>query len=296
MFLLVKKVLALTADRAIGANIELENYVPKNLPHVFVDASQIEQVMINLLINANQAMPSGGKIILRAEVDKGGRVCFSVTDTGTGITKNNLAKIFDPFFTTKKEGEGTGLGLAISHSIMEQNNGALRVSSEVGKGTTFTLLLPVDQGDRLRALKKAVDQQARKIDTAEETCRVLVVDDEQILNKMLQECLKAAGYEVDGAYDGVEGIGLLRYKKYHLILLDIRMPRKDGLEVLAFVRDEYPDIPVIIVTGLASMEEIQVTVKMGAYACIKKPFVIETVLAKASEAIADSCKLRPCKK
>jgi len=295
IFQLIKKVLSLTGDRAIGTKTEVENYVPNNLPHAFVDASQIEQVMINLLINANHAMPDGGKIILRAEVEKSGQVCVSVTDTGTGIAKGNLSKIFDPFFTTKKEGEGTGLGLAISHSIMEQNNGALRVSSEVGKGTTFTLLLPVDQGERLRALKKAVDQKVAKGE-ADETCRVLVVDDEQILNTMLQECLRAAGYEVDGAYDGVEGIELLRCKKYHLILLDIRMPRKDGLEVLAFIRDEYPDIPVIIVTGLASMEEIQETVRMGAYACLKKPFVIETVLAKASQAIADSCKLRPCKK
>nr|MBF0223264.1 HDOD domain-containing protein [Desulfobulbaceae bacterium] len=291
----MEKVLALSADRSPAAKIEVENYIPKDLPNVFVDASQIEQVLINLLINANHAMPGGGKIILRGETNSNGQVAVTVTDTGTGIAKDNLAKIFDPFFTTKKEGEGTGLGLAISHSIMEQNHGALRVSSEIGKGTTFTVLLPVDQGGRLRALKKAVDQKVTHSD-ADEVCRVLVVDDEKILNEMLQECLKSAGYEVDGAYDGVEGIGLLRYKKYHLILLDIRMPRKDGLEVLQFVKVEYPDIPVIIVTGLASLDEIKETVAMGAFACLKKPFVIETVLAKAAEAIADSCQRRLYKK
>lgn len=289
----VNRVLTLTGDRVSMSKIEVENYLPKDLPRVFVDASQIEQVLINLLINANHAMPNGGKIILRGEVDASGRVAVSVTDTGTGIAREMLPKIFDPFFTTKKEGEGTGLGLAISHSIMEQNHGALRVTSEVDKGTTFTLLMPVDQGNRLKALKRAVDQKVKPMD-AEEACRVLVVDDERILNEMLQECLKAAGYEVDGAYDGVEGIGLLRFKKYHLILLDIRMPRKDGLEVLKFVKDEYPDIPVIIVTGLASLEEIKETVKIGAYACLKKPFVIEKVLQKAAEAIADSCTPHPC--
>jgi DNA-binding NtrC family response regulator len=102
---------------------------------------------------------------------------------------------------------------------------------------------------------------------------------------MLSECLRASGYEVDSAYDGVEGIGMLRFKKYHLLLLDIRMPRKDGLEVLKFVKGEYPDIKVIIVTGLASMDEVKETVKMGAFACIKKPFRIDKILEKVSQAL-----------
>ncbi len=110
---------------------------------------------------------------------------------------------------------------------------------------------------------------------------------------MLKECLLAAGYEVDGAYDGIEGIGLLRYKKYNLGLLDIRMPRKDGLEVLKFVKEEYPEVPVIIITGLASMEEIKETVKMGAYACLKKPFMLEKVLEKVDQALENKCRIVP---
>ncbi len=282
-------VLLVIGDRVSMTRIAVDNRIPADLPKAYVDAAQIEQVFMNLLINANHAMPEGGRITLSAEVDRKNRVALSVTDTGTGISKENLGKIFDPFFTTKREGEGTGLGLAICHSIVEHNGGSLQVQSEVGAGTTFTVRLPVDQGSRLQTMKKAVDQK-RKSTAADKVRRILVVDDERLLNEMLQECLRAAGYEVDGAYDGVEGIGLLRYKKYHLIMLDIRMPRKDGLEVLKFVKDEYPEIPVIIVTGLASMEEIKETVKTGAFACIKKPFQLDKVLVKVGEALASTGK------
>ncbi len=159
-----------------------------------------------------------------------------------------------------------------------------------GEGSTFSVRLPIDHGVQLRDLKKAVDQKTVRGDDLHEICRILIIDDERLLNEMLQECLKAAGYDVDGAYDGVEGIGMLRYQKYHLILLDVRMPRKDGLEVLKFVNREFPDIPVIIVTGLASLQEIKDTVKMGAFACLKKPFVLEKVLRTVNKALALKCK------
>ncbi|MDD5757706.1 MAG: HDOD domain-containing protein [Desulfobulbaceae bacterium] len=287
---IMNAVLMVIGDRVSMVKIKVDNQIPVDLPNVYVDAGQIEQVFMNLLINANHAMPDGGVLTLRAEVDHNNRVSLAISDTGTGIAKENIGKIFDPFFTTKKEGEGTGLGLAICHSIVEHNGGALQVRSEVGVGSTFIVRLPIDQGSRLQTMKKAVDQK-RTFTSSEEVCRILVVDDERLLNEMLQECLRAAGYDVDGAYDGVEGIGQLRYKKYHLLMLDIRMPRKDGLEVLKFVKDEYPEMPVIIVTGLASMEEIKATIKNGAFACIKKPFQLDKVLTKVSEALASSrCK------
>jgi len=289
---IIDKVLGVIGDRVSMGKITLETDIPADLPKVLVDATQIEQVLMNLLINANHSMPDGGSITVRAAAVGGKWVEVSVTDTGTGIPAAHLNKIFDPFFTTKKEGEGTGLGLAICHTIMEHNGGGLRVASVEGEGSTFTAVMPVDKGSRLQALKKAVDQKKQPPEQAprQEDCRILIVDDERLLNNMLQECLIAAGYEVDGAYDGVEAIGMLRFKKYHLILLDIRMPRKDGLEVLQFVREEYPDVPVIIITGLASVEEIKETVRKGAYACLKKPFLLENVLDKVNKAVADRCR------
>lgn len=286
---IMHKVLNVIEDRVSMANIEVVNDIPADLPWLMVDPLQIEQVFMNLLINATHAMPEGGKVFLSAQ-GRNGFVEVRIKDTGVGIPKKNLAKIFDPFFTTKKEGEGTGLGLAVCHSIVEQNGGRLLVTSEVGKGTTFTIILPVDKGSRLRALKSGIEQQqAAKKHVPLENCRILVIDDERILNDMLQDSLREAGFEVEGAYDGIEGIGRLRYKKFHLVLLDIRMPRKDGLEVLQFIKDEFPDVKVVIITGLASMEEVKETVRMGAHACLRKPFRLEKVLETVENAIQTIC-------
>ncbi len=285
----MSSVLSVLGDRVSTAKIDIIDEISPDLPPVFVDIMQIEQVFMNLLINAIHAMPDGGKLVLGAELENNDWVSVSISDNGIGISKENIAKVFDPFFTTKKEGEGTGLGLAVCHSIIEHNGGAMTLKSREGEGSTFIVRLPLDNGVQLRTLKKAVDQKKRQTSADHEVCRILIIDDERLLNEMLQECLKSAGYEADGAYDGVEGIGMLRYKKYHLILLDVRMPRKDGLEVLEFMKNEYPDIPVIIITGLASLKEIKDTVNMGAYACLKKPFVLEKVLATVNKALADKC-------
>jgi len=286
----IAKVLSVIVDRVAMTKIQVKNCIPTDLPPVMVDPLQIEQVFMNLLINAVQAMPDGGIITLSAALTEGGSVEIKVADTGSGISRKNLAKIFDPFFTTKKEGEGTGLGLAVCHSIVEHNGGSMRVKSEVGKGSVFTVNLPVDKGVRLRAMKQRIEEEKPALKaTFQENCRILVIDDERILNDMLQESLRNVGYKTDGAYDGVEGIGKLRYRKYHLVLLDIRMPRKDGLEVLEFIREHYPDVKVVIITGLATNDEIRATVRQGAFACLKKPFQLEKVLETVEKALFSSC-------
>jgi signal transduction histidine kinase/HD-like signal output (HDOD) protein len=283
---IMAKVLSVLADRVSMGNIEVRNIISPDLPLVMVDPLQIEQVFMNLLVNANHAMiPHGGTISIEGQRTNG-FVEVSITDTGTGIAEKDLSKIFDPFFTTKKEGEGTGLGLAVCHSIIEHNEGSMRVMSKVDVGSTFTVVLPVDKGSRLRQMKKALDSETLADQAVRpKKYRILVIDDERIINETLQESLRAAGYEVDGAFDGVEGISRLRFAEYHLVLLDIRMPRKDGLEVLQFIREEFPEVKVIIITGLASKEEIQETVHQGAYACFKKPFNLEKVLQKVRSAL-----------
>lgn len=285
---IAQKVLSVINDRVSMKKIKIDNRI-KDLPPVMVDPLQIEQVLMNLLINANHAMPDGGKITLSAETRDGFAVTH-VTDTGTGISEENLQRIFDPFFTTKMEGEGTGLGLAVCNSIIEHNGGALRVRSKLKKGTTFSFSLPIDKGSRLREMKKALEKnKEEKASAALENCRILIIDDERLLNDMLRDSLRKIGYDVDGAYDGVEGIGLLRYKKYHLLILDIKMPRKDGLDVLQFVREGYPDVKVVIVSGLASKKEVQETVEMGAFACMKKPFRLGKIVRIVQEALNSSC-------
>ena len=285
--ILMEKVFKLFNTRVESQRIEVVSDVAVETPQVLIDSQQIEQVFMNLFLNAYHAMPDGGMLSIQTSFSEN-YVDVLVSDTGTGISKENLGKIFDPFFTTKMEGEGMGLGLAVCHSIVEHNRGTMKVVSELGKGSTFTVSLPMDKTSRLRELKGVL--KTKKKDTkaagAEESPRLLVIDDERVLNDILQETLRTAGYQVEGAYDGVEGIEKLRHQKYNLVLLDIRMPRKDGLDVLKFIRREYPEVKVIIITGLASLPEIKETVKLGAFACLKKPFLLDRVLETIEKALA----------
>ncbi len=282
---IVERVLSVIGDRVSLENITIQTDIPGDLPRVKVDPLQIEQVLMNLLVNACHAMPDGGEITIACR-SRGAVIETSVTDTGVGIDPKHLSRIFDPFFTTKKQNEGTGLGLAICNSIAEHNGGSLRVRSRVGQGTTFVLALPVDKGERLRSLKESVARAEKTRPAAPSHARrLLVVDDEKLLNHMLREALSARGYEVDSALDGEEGIRRLQAKPYDCVLLDIRMPRRDGLEVLQYMREHFPRVKVIIITGLATKKEIADTVKMGAFACLKKPFQIDKVLETIERAL-----------
>ena len=284
---IMARVLKVLGDRVSMTKIRVDNLLRDDTPPVMVDPLQIEQVFMNLLINANHAMPDGGVITLSDQATEG-MVEVHITDNGTGISPKNLSKIFDPFFTTKKEGEGTGLGLAVCHSIIEHNGGTMRVQSKEGEGTTFTIALPLDKADQLRAMRDNLDQEATAGAVKTDKPRILVVDDEQAINEMLLDCMRMEGYEADGAFDGVEAIQRLKDKPYQLAILDIRMPRKDGLEVLQFIREEYPDTQVLIITALASKEEIKNTVQLGAYACLKKPFRLDTVIETVKRGLKEA--------
>lgn len=286
---IMDRVLKVLGDRVSMTKITVNNCLRDDTPLVMVDTLQIEQVFMNLLINANHAMPDGGVIKLSDQTTDG-MVEVHITDTGSGISQKNLSKIFDPFFTTKKEGEGTGLGLAVCHSIIEHNGGTMRVQSKEGEGTTFTIALPQDRAGRLRAIRDNLEQATTEVEKKAGKPRILVVDDEQAINEMLLDSMRMEGYEADGALDGVEAIQRLKEKSYQLAILDIRMPRKDGLEVLQFIREQYPDTQVLIITALASKEEIKNTVKLGAYACLKKPFRLDTVLKTVKRGLKEADK------
>lgn len=291
---IVAKALNLAKSRETPGNIRIDIQLAADLPQIMVDPQQIEQVFLNLFMNSCHAMPKGGALTITGQTVND-FIEISVADTGAGIAKKDLHKIFDPFFTTKLEGEGTGLGLAVCHAIVEHNLGTLRVESTEGQGATFLVRLPLDKSSRLRQMKtilKTKKKQEPSREASPEKCRILVVDDERILNEILQETLRSAGYTVEGAYDGVESLDKLRQGKFHVVLLDIRMPRKDGLEVLEFIKKEYPEVQVIIITGLASLAEIKETVKKGAFACLKKPFMLDKVLDTIERAVKDkNCKI-----
>ncbi|WP_167941755.1 HDOD domain-containing protein [Desulfobaculum xiamenense] len=269
--------------------IRLETALDPNLSPILGDANQLEQVLLNLLINAEHAVAeriasqgsaaTAGIIRVATRLGSAGRgAVLTVTDNGVGISKDNLSKIFDPFFTTKEEGKGTGLGLSTSYGIVTGHNGDLRYDSTPGRGTTATVLLPlaVPTGTPRSTPAGEADPQA-----------ILVVDDEQHIRDILREALEARGYAVDTAEDGDKGLAKLERRRYRLMLLDIRMPARDGLSLLAHAQHAAKEMPVIILTGMAGPEEIAQAEKLGAKRCIRKPFQIEALVKDIETVLAE---------
>jgi len=271
------------------AGLELKTDLPEGLPLITADSKQLEQVFLNLALNAIQAMAKGGVLIVKASLATGGdRIKIAFQDTGRGIPPEKMPLVFEPFYTTKEEGEGSGLGLAISHSIVEAHGGQMEVSSQPGEGTTFVLFLPVGKTLRVDSDAQQPEDLTGDLADAEQNERrasVLVIDDEEALRSVLCEALELEGYRVDVAEDGEEGLENLREKDYDVVLLDLRMPRKQGLPVLEAVQAESPSLPVIVISGLARENEFDKAKEAGAFACVKKPFDMNELLATVKSAL-----------
>ncbi|SDB46754.1 His Kinase A (phospho-acceptor) domain-containing protein [Desulfonatronum thiosulfatophilum] len=268
-----------TGYRKHAINIR-KNYDPQMIP-IKADPNQLEQVFLNLSINAQHAMEaSGGDLTVSTQMIREGRgILVKIQDQGVGISKDNLKKIFDPFFTTKEQGKGTGLGLSTSIGIVNNHFGKIEIESEVGKGTTFTVELPVD----ITALRP-------ENSTSGPSCplimavrpRILVVDDEEHIRRVLQEALENENMIVVTAENGREGLQRLAEGSFDLMLMDIKMPFVDGLTLLREVRRSGATLPVIAITGMASREEVEEAGKHGCK-CLRKPFHIKSLLAEVQD-------------
>lgn len=244
-------------------SIELTEYAPTDLWPVTGNATQIHQVLLNLCVNARDAMPDGGRMILRAEncrLDAGEAqaiaharpgtwIRLEVTDTGTGIPPEVLARIWEPFFTTKPADRGTGLGLSTVRGIVETHGGFLTLETKVGTGTTFRVYLPAEQaaGSVLEAEKRPAAAEGRGV-------RVLVVDDEEPICETVREVLSLLGYEVFTAHDGATAAALFfgRVQKFALVISDFDMPGLDGSELAHIIRLRHPGTRILAMSGLAS--------------------------------------------
>ncbi len=268
----------------------VQNLAP-DLPLILADANQLEQVFLNLVINAQHAMEKEGGVLTvsSAFLPDGKRISVSVKDTGTGISPENLSRIFDPFFSTKSEGKGTGLGLSTAYGIVTNHYGEIKVVSAPGQGTEMIVVLPVSTPVTLP--EKPVVHLATEcaMPTATKGHRILVVDDEQHIRDILSETLREAGYVVETAPNGEEGVRKLRSGSFDLILLDIRMPIHSGLDVLKLLRRNGGAPPVMIITGLASSEELDEALRLGAAKCIRKPFHLKTLLSDISGILHSGC-------
>ncbi|HEX3769413.1 MAG TPA: ATP-binding protein [Polyangiaceae bacterium] len=237
--------------RLIGEHISLVTSLDAKLGLVNVDAGQIEQVVVNLVVNARDAMPKGGRIVVStrsapAEGDEGPQALLTVADDGVGMDAATLEKIYEPFFTTKGVGEGTGLGLATVLGIVQQSGGRIDVESAVGEGTTFFVRLPMMPG------REAGDEPAAPKSVAppgNET--ILVVEDEEVVRDLVVEILRRHGYRLLSASSGEEALGICRDPEYpiDLVVTDVVMPVMGGQDLARTIAAQYPAIRVLMMSG-----------------------------------------------
>jgi signal transduction histidine kinase/ActR/RegA family two-component response regulator len=250
---------------------------------VMGDAVELREVLVNMIYNALDAMPSGGEIRMSSQ-EANGRVVISIGDTGTGMTPEIKSRLFDPFFTTKGKG-GTGMGMAVSFGIIRRHNGSIDVESEPGRGTIFRISLPLAQDVASHAGPNSASQQTS---TEGDHLRVLVVDDEAAVREVLREALEAEGCEVVVAESGEIALKLYdaRAGKIDIVFTDIGMPEMNGWELASEIRKRSETIPLAIVSGWADAISHDARQAIKADWVISKPFDIATIAEIANEIAA----------
>jgi CheY-like chemotaxis protein len=202
--------------------------------------SELREVFTNIVINALDAMPDGGRLSLRSHIE-GERARLTFSDTGIGMTEDVISRIFEPFFSTKGHA-GTGLGLAVSYGIIERHSGTIEVSSTPGAGTTFNIFLPLTTAGVAPAHVPQPQIRLSKV-------RILVVDDEEMVRQTLVDILDSLGYEVVGAEGGSAGLKHLNERAADIVMTDLSMPEMDGWTFARHIKAGHPDTPVVLVTG-----------------------------------------------
>lgn len=279
---LLDKVLDLVAPPMRKQNIRIERDFAEDIALLHADGAQLEQVFLNFFINAQHAMEKDGGV-LRISTSSGPSskwVKIVVQDTGEGIDKECLAKVFDPFFTTKEQGKGTGLGLSTAYGIVTNHYGNIDIQSDPGQGTRVSVSLPIftpreEQAKHQNATHQGLSNVTKN---ASQHTRILVVDDEEHIRDILTETLSSYGCRVDVAENGKVGLETLALHSYDLMLMDIRMPSYSGLDLLARIKNQISEMPVFVITGLASSEEMDKALELGATKCIRKPFHIKSLI------------------
>jgi two-component system cell cycle sensor histidine kinase/response regulator CckA len=294
----VRETLALRAYEQKVSNIQVVEALATGLPDVFADSHQIKQVLLNLMINAEQACIGAngkGTIVLRTSHDnERGSLILEVSDDGPGIPDERVNKIFDPFFTTKEVGQGTGLGLTVAYAIVQEHGGRIWVESGAkGKraqsteaGATFFIELPVS-GQHLNAPAARAAQQPISLE-AFKGLRVLVVEDEPALAVAVSEALVDAGFAVDRAGDGEEGLTRLTEARYDLIVCDLKMPRIDGMQFYRAMAAATPALArrVIFVTGDVAGTDAERFLEETGCRWLSKPFRLGDLLRAARDTLS----------
>jgi two-component system cell cycle sensor histidine kinase/response regulator CckA len=297
------KTLATMLRRLIGEHIDLRLVLSPELSRVSASPGQLEQVLMNLVVNARDAMPDGGTLTIQTEnasleeastgqrlaIKPGPYVMLAVSDTGHGMDAATRARLFEPFFTTKKAGKGTGLGLSTVFGIVKQSGGSLDVWSEPGKGTTMRIYLPaIDQpvSAEVEVVKRAA---ARGNET------ILVVEDDEMVRRLVRQTLEQEGYRLMDAPEPVEARRIADAFKgpIQLLITDVVMPNSSGRELAAQIIDRRPETKVLYMSGYADLAMLNRGLEQGNIAFLQKPFTPATLTQQVREVLAsDNGKVR----
>jgi two-component system, cell cycle sensor histidine kinase and response regulator CckA len=277
----------------IGEDIEFVTNESEEIGRVVVDPGQLEQVIMNLVVNARDAMPSGGKLVVATQACRldesfttangdaqlGDYVLITVTDNGCGMEKETMAHIFEPFFTTKEQGKGTGLGLATVYGIVQQSRGYIAVDSEVGQGTTFKVYLPAI------AASASVRQASESATAAQSSGTILLVEDEPALRSLTTASLKKLGYHVLEAGSGLQAlvIALGHADKIDVVVTDVVMPQMSGPELVEKLYEKRQDFAVIFMSGYADGVALERATGKAEVALLSKPFSAELLADKIQQ-------------
>ncbi|WP_447974393.1 ATP-binding protein [Nitrospira sp. Kam-Ns4a] len=283
--------------RLIGEHIELVTELAPDLGQIRADPGQMEQVVMNLVVNARDAMPQGGRLTIRTanadlsgasaqrpDLPPGSYVVLLVSDTGTGMDAVVRSHIFEPFYTTKGIGKGTGLGLSTVYGIVKQSDGDIVVESEPGAGTTFTIYLPrMDEGG---AVEPTRDDGGDRAEQGSET--ILLAEDEDMIRTMVSRVLRARGYRVLEARDGSEAVrlGTEAREPIHLLLTDVVMPGMNGKEVAATLAAAHPEMRVLYISGYTDNADVSCGVLGERADFLQKPFTPETLTRRVRETLS----------
>jgi PAS domain S-box-containing protein len=293
---LVRDSAALLRGRLPG-NIELVLNLADGLPPLMADPTQLDQIVTNLATNARDAMPNGGRLVIEtaaaaaaelqseeARASGFGYLRLSVSDTGLGMDEDTKRRVYDPFFTTKGTGRGTGLGLFVLHTVVSNHGGYVNLYSEPGRGTRFSVYLPVKHARLAGTQEPQVDLRG--------SGTVLVIDDEYAIREMCKDLLRPLGYTVLAAADGEEGLRIFREAAagVDVVLLDMVMPKLGGPEVFEALRRIRPDVPVVLCSGYSQngYAGIQTLIGEGAAGFVQKPFTLRAVGTAIKQALGKS--------
>jgi CheY-like chemotaxis protein len=266
------------------SNIDVRTSLADDLPETFVDPYQLQQVFINLINNARDALAGQEQAALVIRSYRKDRLLLvEFEDNGPGIPSDLINRIFDPFFTTKDVGKGTGLGLSMTYGIIHEHNGTIEVQSKPGKGSKFIITLPLIKGE-----KTVREDSKAHVQAPPGAKGVLVVEDETSLRDLLSDALTEAGFLVGTASTGEEAVSLLEIRNFDAVVSDIKMPGIGGRELYLYIQKHHPEITekVIFITGDVLSKDTQSFLQITSNRFIEKPFDVEALVAMLTDLVS----------